>query len=281
MEVVKAVLVTGASTGIGRKTTERLVDKGCFVYAGARKEEDLQALRAIRNVHAIRLEVTDSRDIAAAVKAIKEGGLGLYGLVNNAGIATHGPVIEGDEREFDLVMAINVRAPYLLTKAFAPLLIAEKGRIVTIGSIAGVLAKKDFSAYSMSKLAMEALTDSLAAEMEPLGVHVSIVIPGQFDTKLVRNFVERAGANPVLLNGPLPNRPDDVAVAVTQALLEPQPKRRYLVVSGEDEADKTIRKKISQVVQMNEGHFYTFDRMVLVSMLDEALARARPRSIER
>src|ERR1700730_14887276 len=82
----KAVLVTGASTGIGRKITERLAGDGYFVYAGARKESDLKALGAIKNVRAVRLDVTKTQDIAAAVDAVKKGGRGLYGLVNNAGI---------------------------------------------------------------------------------------------------------------------------------------------------------------------------------------------------
>src|ERR1700694_1040932 len=80
----KAVLVTGASTGIGRKVTERLAADGYFVYAGARKEEDLKALGAIKNVQALRLDVTKPDDITAAVTTIEQGGRGLYGLVNNA-----------------------------------------------------------------------------------------------------------------------------------------------------------------------------------------------------
>src|SRR5215472_14620801 len=84
----KAILVTGASTGIGRKITERLAAHGYFVYAGARKETDLQALGAIPNVRAVRLDVTRPEDIVAAVEFVTKGGRGLYGLVNNAGIYT-------------------------------------------------------------------------------------------------------------------------------------------------------------------------------------------------
>src|SRR5271170_343901 len=82
----KAVLVTGASTGIGRKITERLAADGYFVYAGARKDSDLQALGAIKNVQAVRLDVTKVDDIEATRKIIERGHLGLYGLVNNAGV---------------------------------------------------------------------------------------------------------------------------------------------------------------------------------------------------
>src|SRR5689334_10017116 len=87
-EAPKAVLVTGASTGIGRYTTERLAKAGYFVYAGARKDADLAALNAIPNVQAIRLDVTKQPDIDAAVAMVTKAGRGLYGLVNNAGVAS-------------------------------------------------------------------------------------------------------------------------------------------------------------------------------------------------
>ena len=108
----KAVLVTGASTGIGRKITEHLAAKGYFVYAGARKQADLDALGAIKNVQAVKLDVTRQEDIDAAVASITKAGRGLYGLVNNAGIATAGhaspkPAME----EFDLLMEVNLLWP--------------------------------------------------------------------------------------------------------------------------------------------------------------------------
>src|ERR1700739_2640685 len=84
----KAVLVTGASSGIGRKITERLAADGYFVYAGARKEEDLNALAEIKNGKAIRLDVTSTQDIDNAVAAVMKAGRGLYGLVNNAGVGS-------------------------------------------------------------------------------------------------------------------------------------------------------------------------------------------------
>src|ERR1700758_572084 len=102
----KAVLVTGASTGIGRKVTEKLAADGYFVYAGARKEEDLKALGAIKNVQAVRLDVTRIEDIDAAVETIKRGGRGLYGLVNNAGVSTIGTLADLKPEELDLVMAV-------------------------------------------------------------------------------------------------------------------------------------------------------------------------------
>ena len=95
----QAVLVTGASTGIGRAMTELLASKGHFVYAGARKDQDLADLNKIPNVQAIKLDVTSKADIAAAVATVERGGRGLYGLVNNAGVAVAEPLIEMDEED--------------------------------------------------------------------------------------------------------------------------------------------------------------------------------------
>src|ERR1700746_778219 len=90
----KAVLVTGASTGIGRKITERLAADGYFVYAGARKDADRKALSAIKNVQSIRLDVTSTEDIDNAVATVTKAGRGLYGLVNNAGVGSRGSFAE-------------------------------------------------------------------------------------------------------------------------------------------------------------------------------------------
>ncbi|MDX2057145.1 MAG: SDR family NAD(P)-dependent oxidoreductase, partial [Gemmatimonadales bacterium] len=127
----KAVLVTGASTGIGRKITELLAARGYFVYAGARKPEDLAALSRIPNVQGIRLDVTVPAEIAAAVETVEKAGRGLHGLVNNAGVAVIEPLIEIDEQDLAFQMDVNVMGPYRVTKAFSRLLIASKGRIVT------------------------------------------------------------------------------------------------------------------------------------------------------
>jgi NAD(P)-dependent dehydrogenase (short-subunit alcohol dehydrogenase family) len=274
----KAVLVTGASTGIGRKITERLAADGYYVYAGARKDADLKALGAIKNVQAVRLDVTRPEDINAAVETITKAGRGLYGLVNNAGVATVGTVTDMTMEEFDVVMEVNVYGPFRLTKAFAPLIVAQKGRIVNIGSISGILAVSHLSAYSMSKHAIEAFTDSLAVEMAPLGVSVSVVEPGNYNSEIGRNASRRTGAESPLTDRSKYKQPDEVAAATSEALFEATPRRRYMVVPEQREADITIRKQIEQLVQLNEGHSYTYDRTALIKMLDEALAKARPRS---
>ncbi len=275
---VKAVLVTGASTGIGRKITEHLAARGHFVYAGARKQADLDALGAIKNVQALRLDVTQQKDIDAAVETITRAGRGLYALVNNAGIATLGSTADTTMEEFDLLMDVNVYGPFRMAKAFTPLITASKGRIANIGSISGVLAGRDLSAYSMSKHAIEAFTDSLAAQLEPTGVMVSVIEPGNYDSDIGKSASKRTGKESRFTDRSKYKKPDEVAAATELALFDATPKRRYMVVPEQREAEITIRKQIEQLVQLNEGHPYTYDRDALVKMLDEALAQSRPRS---
>ena len=273
----KAVLVTGASTGIGRKITERLAADGWFVYAGARKDADLAALNAIPNVQGIRIDVTKPEEIAAAVEAVSRGGRGLFGLVNNAGVAVTGPFADLKDEDFDFVMQVNAYGPFRVTKAFLPLVTASQGRIVTISSISGILSSANLGVYSMSKHAVEAFGDSLARQVEPVGVASILVEPGNYNSQIGASAAKRMGSADV----PIADRgrykePDEVAAAVAQALTEPSPQRRYMVVPNAEEAEVTIRKAIEELVQLNEGQPYTYKRDSLVAMLDEALKSARP-----
>jgi len=272
----KAVLVTGASTGIGRKITERLAASGHFVFAGARKDADLAELDAIENVQAIRLDVTKPEEIEAAVATVTQSGRGLWGLVNNAGVAITGPFTETKEEDFDFVMDVNVYGPYRMTRAFAPLIVASQGRIVTISSISGILSSGRLGVYSMSKHAIEAFGDSLAVQMEPLGVKASLVEPGNYNSQIGASAEKRVGTKSALGDRSRFKEPDEVAAAVEQALFEPNPKRRYMVVPEQSEAEVTIRKAIEELVQLNEGQPYTYSRDALIGMLDEALKTARP-----
>ncbi len=279
----RAILVTGASTGIGRAITERLAAEGHFVFAGARKPADLEALARIENVQPVRLDVTEQRDIDAARDLVVRSGRGLYGLVNNAGVTTLGSVADLPQAEFDLMMAVNAAGPWRVTKAFAPLIAGSRGRITTIGSISGILAGENNSSYSMSKHAVEAFTDALAAEMQGAGVRVSVIEPGNYNTPIARKAAERIGPGLDPRFAKLADRsrykePDEVAATVLRALFEPDPKRRYLIVPEEREAERTIRRQVLRLVQLNEGHAYTYDRAALIAMLDEELAKAKPRT---
>jgi NAD(P)-dependent dehydrogenase (short-subunit alcohol dehydrogenase family) len=275
-EPAKAVLVTGASTGIGRYVTERLAKDGYFVYAGARKDADLQALGKIANVQAIRLDVTRQEDIDAAVATVTKAGRGLYGLVNNAGVASVGPLATMKMEEIDLQVQVNLYGPVRMTRAFLPLLLESKGRITTIGSISGILASKDLNGYSMTKHAMEAFTDSLATELAPQGVIVNIVEPGNFNSEIGASATKRTGMETRFTDRSKYKQPDEVAAAVELALFEPTPKRRYMVTPDQGEAERTIRKQIEQLAQLNERQPYSYSRDELVKMLDEALKASPP-----
>jgi len=287
-----AVLVTGASSGIGRKITELLAAKGHYVYAGARKQQDIEELSAIPNVEGIRLDVTSDAEVAAAVERVKAGGRGLDGIVNNAGVSALGPLIEVEERDLDFVFGVNVYGPWRITKAFAPLLIDAKGRVVTVSSISGILAGPLNGPYSMSKHAVEAFGDALAAELQPFGVRVSLIEPGNFHSDMAKNVLARVGDIDAKVKGSRYERqlrgfyaavqredpgpePDAVAEAALQALFDPNPKARYMVVSAARQAEGTIRKAMLALAQLNQGQEHSFDRETLIRMLDDALARAR------
>jgi len=137
----RAVLVTGASSGIGRKIAERLAREGFLVYAGARKAEDIAELSKIPNMKGIRLDVTSAPDIEAAVASITGAGRGLYGVVNNAGIAAGGALIMTEERELRRSMAcalalIAVTIVAMMRARLSPMWLVGLG--AAVGAFGGV-----------------------------------------------------------------------------------------------------------------------------------------------
>ena len=178
--------------------------------------------------------------------------------------------------DLDWVFDVNVFGPVRVTQAFAPLILESGGRVTTISSIAGILSSPTFGVYSMSKHAVEAFGDSLAAELEPQGVRVSLVEPGAFRSEIGRNAAIRMGLDPdsKLADRSMYPEPDAVAEAVLHALFAPNPKRRYMVVAAPEEAERTIAKAIEELVQLNDRQAYSYDRKTLIEKLDDALARA-------
>ena len=144
----------------------------------------------------------------------------------------------------------------------------------------------------MTKFAMEAFTDSLAAEMAPLGVTVNIVEPGSFKTPIWRKMADHSLAQARAGDGEAPAEvqqsaegiarfgagqpePDAVAAAVEHALFAESPKRRYLVTPDQDQAMITLQNALRRVAELNQDHVFSYSRDELVKMLDEALAAAR------
>lgn len=286
---MKSVLVTGATTGIGRHLAETLAGKGYHVYAGARKDKDMQTLNAIENITAVRLDVTKQDEVDAAVALVKQKGTGLYALVNNAGIFGGGPVLATEIDHQSLVYRINVEGVYRVTKAFAPLIIESKGRIATTGSIAGTLTNSASNAYSGSKHWIEAFTDGLADEMKDQGVSVSVIEPGNYQSHIRRSAGLRAFAAIESAGGKVTEemqkqyekttayelslkKPDDVSAAYMHALFDDKPLRRYVVTPNQQEQALTITTKVRQLVELNQWGPHTYSRDQLVEMLDKALA---------
>ncbi len=287
----RAILVTGASTGIGRKIAEDLASHGYFVYAGARKKEDIDALNRIENIQALRLDVTVQEEIDAAVDAVGKGGKGLYGLINNAGVYIGGPLIEVPVDELMWLMDINVNGVYRVTQAFAPLIIESKGRIVTIGSISGINTSRFSGQYSMSKHAVEAYTDALAIEMAKFDVQVSIIEPGNYDSEIgitakqrieQKQSAQKSPYYPEELNEWLGRSwdrsqykgPGEVSEAALHAIADEKPLRRYMVVPSEPEAAWSIDKVIQELVEFNQWQAYSYSREQLIEKLDAAMEAA-------
>ncbi|MEK6254950.1 MAG: SDR family oxidoreductase [Gemmatimonadales bacterium] len=285
----RAVLITGASSGIGLRTAEVLAANGFYVYAGARKQADLDALSAIDNIEGVRLDVNVQEDIDAAIETVTAGGRGLYALINNAGVVVLAPLIEISEENLAFQMNVNVYGPYRVTKAFAPLLIESGGRVATTGSISGIVTWPLGGPYTMSKHAVEAYTDVLAFEMAELGVDVAVVEPGNYKSKIMDSMVTRMRETgfstegsiaqerlDAMLSGPTDRgqfkEPDEVADAFLDFLTTDSPKRRYMVVPNEREAELTIGAHIRRLVQLNEDQPYSFTRDELMAMIDEAMA---------
>src|SRR5437764_761002 len=180
------VLVTGASTGIGEATALRLQKAGFRVFAGVRKPEDGERLRAAGVTVVHPLDVTKTEEIEDAVRAVEQGldGAPLRAIVNNAGIGIGGPLEALDLDDFRRTLEVNTTCQLAVTKAFLPLLRKSKGRIVNMSSIGGRVAQPFAGPYIVSKFALEALTDVLRVELLEWGIDVIAIEPGTIATPI-------------------------------------------------------------------------------------------------
>lgn len=255
-----AVLVTGGSRGIGHAVVRTLVSRGFEVFGTVRTAEAAEALQADigSGVTPVRLDVTDPGSVAAAAAAVRGvlGDRGLAGLVNNAGIAPFGPVEQMPLELFESVFRVNVFGVVAVTQAFLPLVRKSAGRIVNVSSVNGRLSGPSFGAYSASKFALEALSDSLRVELAPWGIRVAVVQPGGFDTSIraegmlawaafrdalppeKRDLYDASFRGMQRFIGGMDSAAPSVqpvADAVHEALTAPEPKTRYPV--GDDWAE--------------------------------------------
>jgi NAD(P)-dependent dehydrogenase (short-subunit alcohol dehydrogenase family) len=250
---VRAVLITGASTGIGRATAMRLDAAGWRVFAGVRKQVDAESLRAAgsERLEPLLLDITDAEQIEAAATRIGAAvPVGLDGLVNNAGVAIPGPLETLPLQDFRRQVDVSLTAQVAVTKAMLPLIRQAGGRIVFISSIGGRIAFPLNGAYHAAKFGVEAVGDVFRQELRPWGISVSIVEPGSIDTPIwergSRNAEEieaRSHPDQDTLYGEaiasfrkvvqdLAERgipPEKVAKAIEHALSAGRPRSRYLV----------------------------------------------------
>jgi NAD(P)-dependent dehydrogenase (short-subunit alcohol dehydrogenase family) len=249
---VRSVLVTGASTGIGRATALGLDASGWKVFAGVRKPEDAESLRetASSRLAPVFLDVTDADQIAAAAELIeKESEGGLDGLVNNAGVAIPGPLETVPIEDFRRQLEVNLVAYVAVTQALLEQIRRAEGRVVFVSSIGGRIAFPFGGPYHASKFGTEAIGDVFRQELRPWGLKVSIVEPGSIDTPIwergqrMGEEIEAKSPRTNLLYGAAIEKfrkviedtaergipPEKVAKAISHALESSRPRARYLV----------------------------------------------------
>lgn len=247
-----SVLITGASTGIGRAAALRLDAAGWRVLAGVRRDEDGDSLRetASARLEPLFLDVTDAAQIAAAAERAESEAGGLGGLVNNAGVAIPGPLETLPIEEFRRQLEINLTGQVAVTQAMLPALRGGvPGRVAFISSIGGRVAFPMTGAYHAAKFGIEAVGDVFRQELRPWGIAVSIVEPGSIDTPIWERgerIADEEGARSPrreALYGQALERyrevirqtaergipPEKVARAIERALVSRRPRSRYLV----------------------------------------------------
>jgi NAD(P)-dependent dehydrogenase (short-subunit alcohol dehydrogenase family) len=274
---MRAVVVTGASTGIGRACALALDARGFRVYAGVRRESDGRALRDVATrLEPVHIDVTDAASIANMTEFItrETGDAGLAGLVNNAGTTLPCPIQYLPLDAFRGQLEVNLTGPLAVTASLLPLLCKARGRVVNVTSAAGRVAVPLMAPYVAAKHAMEGLSDVMRLEFGRLGIHVAVVEPGyvatamrdklQRDTEAVIHSLPAEGrsqyarqltglAETISHHAANGSPPDVVAGAVVHALTSRRPRTRYPVGAGARRL-LTIRRLLSD---------RWFDRVIL------------------
>ncbi|SFC42877.1 NADP-dependent 3-hydroxy acid dehydrogenase YdfG [Halobiforma haloterrestris] len=244
----QSVLITGCSSGIGRATAEAFLESNWQVFATARNPADIEDLEDA-GCTTLELDVTDPDQVARAVERTVEIGGAIDCVVNNAGYAQMGPLEDVPTADLHRQFDVNVYGPHRLVRAALPHMRAQgAGRIINVSSVAGRISLPGSGAYSGSKFALEAMSDSLRAEVEEFGVDVVVVEPGPVETNFTNRVdeelpeSERTPAYETLYElydemqligggtgGPFASEPEDVAEAILTASTTPDPPARYPV----------------------------------------------------
>ena len=254
----RAVVVTGASTGIGRAAVARAVSEGAKVFASVRKQADADSLTQefAEAVTPLIFDVADEAAVKAGAARVAEalGNRKLFGLVNNAGIAVPGPLLYLDADDLKRQFEINLFGVHRVTQAFAPLLgveeerIGKSGRIIMISSVGGQNGSPFVGPYAASKFALEGYSQSLRRELMLFGIDVIVIGPGAIATpiwdKAEGEDLKRFSNTPyapmmarvadyMVTQGKKGLPPEDVGALIWKCLTEPKPKTRYAILRNE------------------------------------------------
>ncbi len=187
----KSALVTGASSGIGKRMALCLAEAGASVAAAARRKDKLEETVAeIREsggqAVAVEMDVSDIKSIRDAIMAADSELHGLHILVNNAGILLDKPALQVTPDEFDRIFATNVRGPFFAAQVFAELAMEAKrsASVINVGSVSAERPAQGLSTYSTSKAAVKHLTKNLAMEWGNKGIRVNCINPGYIHTEV-------------------------------------------------------------------------------------------------
>ena len=244
-----AIFITGASSGIGRATAERLAKAGYDVIPGLRQPDALPD--PVKEP--VTIDLADASTIGPATQQVLDRANGqLVGLVNNAGYTVSGPCEALDVDDWRAQFEVNLFAHIAITRALLPALLANNGRVVNVGSIGGRMSSPFIGPYNSSKFAVRAWTDAMRMELAPHGVRVSLIEPGSIDTPLWQKGNELADEQLSKLTDEQQQRyaqqiagarkaadfaashgipPDKCAKVIEHALTARNPKGRYLVGS--------------------------------------------------
>ena len=274
---MRSVVITGVSTGIGHAAAQVLIERGLRVFGSVRKAEDGERVRSELGdaFTPLLFDVTDEAAIAAAAGEVRAalGGETLAGLVNNAGIAVSGPLLELPVDEYRQQLEVNVVGPFMVTQAFGPLLGADPGlrgapgRIVNISSVAGIRAMPFVGPYAASKFGLEGYSEALRRELMLFGIDVIVIGPGPVKSA-IWDKAEEVDLAPYANSPFLPAierfrktfleqgrdgyPAERLGELIHRALFEDKPKARYAAVKG-----RFVEKAVMRLAPRR-----TLDRMI-------------------
>ncbi|WP_298092284.1 oxidoreductase [uncultured Sphingomonas sp.] len=266
--------ITGCSTGFGRALAERVLARGQRVVATARDRARVADLAGDdETLLALDLDVTDAGQIAAAVDAAMARFGRIDVLVNNAGYGYQAAIEEGVEAEIRAQFDANVFGLFALTRAVLPVMrAASRGHILNITSVAGLAGFPASGYYAASKHAVEGWSDSLAAELAPLGLHVTCVEPGPFRTDCagrslrqtpnrIAAYADTAGARMKSTSDISGNQAGDPVRAADAmiALTERDDPPRHLVLGrwGHDAVVQRLRERLTEIESLRDAALAT------------------------